>query len=231
MHFIPPDLTITGASVDSGTTAAGETIQVSWTTANQGDGATYQSWYEKVYLSYDNVLSSDDYTSYYWEKYEYGPLDPGGTFDRTLSITLPTDRTGAYLLFVADTSERLVEASETNNVFALPVTMPSPDLEVNAASVNKSVVGGNDRSVLLTYTVTNSGNADAFVSYWYDRYYLSDDQTWDQDDTSLGSQSTSYVEGFSTPFGPGASYQVVDKSVSIPRRRCREQVSPGGDGS
>ena len=215
VHFIPPDLTITGASVDSGTTTAGETIQVSWTTANQGDGATYQYWYDKVYLSYDSVLSSDDYSSYYWEKYESGTLDSGGTFDRTMSITLPTNRTGAYLLFVADVNNSLVEGSETNNVAAVAVDMPSPDLEVTAASTDRSVVGGNNLSLTVTYTVRNSGDANTFTTNWYDRFYLSDDQVWDQEDTSMGYQYASYAEGFSAPFGPGASYQ-VEKSVTIP---------------
>ncbi|MFC1859725.1 CARDB domain-containing protein, partial [Thermodesulfobacteriota bacterium] len=190
VNFIPPDLIVQNASIVSGTVDKGQTIDVTWTVQNIGEGQALGSWYDRIYLSNDSSLDLDD-TQIGNYQYAADSTLPNkwDTYTLNQSVYLPTGVTGHYLLFVADWNSIQQESDETNNAKAVPVQYPNPDLafdETNPATIDPTTVGSNDLSTSLTYTVKNVGSdiTPSYV-YSYDRFYLSDDAILDGSDDQL----------------------------------------------
>ncbi|WP_205678900.1 CARDB domain-containing protein [Aquisphaera insulae] len=214
-----PDLKVTSLTVPNTTPKSGETIRVGWTVSNIGTRATREDeWVDRVYLSLDPSLDFGD--QLLGESLRSGaPLAIGGTYDRTLDVSLPDGIQGTFYILVfvdsnvtgplppADPSLRYEYYSgdfvrmarvqefqdEGNNVTSssLPITLtPPPDLKVSLVDVPAQVIAGQPFS--LTYTVTNAGpgGTPARQSSWDDYIYLSRDAFLDlQADRYLGAVS------------------------------------------
>ena len=138
------------------------------------------------------------------------PLDPGASYSRNPTITLPSVPAGSYyMLFVADSSHNQAETDETNNVRAVPITLTplDVDLVVTAATAPASAKPG---PVDISWTVTNQG-ADPITGYWTDYVYLSKDQTYDFSDSYVTSGSHYSTE----PLGPGES-DTIAQTANLP---------------
>jgi hypothetical protein len=209
-----PDLVITNATVNAIVVNqnGSYSIPVTFTVTNSGGVAAPASWYDLAYLSTDSALDNLD-VNFGWTN-RGATLAPLASYTVTATYTTATGTAaGAYTLFMkADGSGsmvggtnmdagRVAEASESNNAYAVPITLPArPDLQVTSASIGAVGVNQNGSySVPITYTVTNAG-ASAAQPSWYDLAYLSTDATLDNSDLNFGWTS------HATSLAPGASY-------------------------
>ncbi len=205
-----PDLTITAASAPS-TAIVSQTINVSWTDKNIGvNPADASYWYDEVYLSTTPNLSGS--YVYAGEFSVSGPLAAGSSFTQNQSIQVPSGLgTGAlYLVFDVNAFGYQSETDETNNTFAVPITLSAPELVVSSVTSTMTVAALN-QTIPVSWTVTNDGNVQAPAS-WYDRVWLSSSPT---------SLSGTYYDlgdfytGSLTPLGAHQSY-TQNQNVLIP---------------
>jgi RHS repeat-associated protein len=204
-----PDLIVSNATAPASVTV-GATIGVTWDVKNQGAVAANADWYDRVVISTDQVFgnSDDTYLTEVWQG-SLTPLAAGATYSRTLNVTLPSTATGdRYLLFKADNYNYQGEIDENNNVYSVPINISASDLQITATSAPSTAILGE--TVELTWTVTNNGTGAASQD-WYDRVFLSNNQTLDGGDV----QVTSELIGSQTPLAAGASY-TISKNVTLP---------------
>jgi subtilase family serine protease len=204
-----PDLIVSNATAPASVTI-GATISVTWDAKNQGTVAANADWYDRVVISTDQIFgnSDDTYLTEVWQG-SFTPLAAGATYSRTLNVTLPSTATGdRYLLFKADNYNYQSETDENNNVYSLPINISASDLQVTSTNAPTSAILGE--TVELTWTVTNNGTGAASQD-WYDRVYLSSNQTLDSNDVQVTSEWVSSQ----TPLAAGASY-TISKNVALP---------------
>ena len=152
----------------------GQTIQAIWTVRNRGSADAAGRWNERLYLSSGSnslqgatvllTLSSEQ------------PLAVGQSYTRTQAVVLPLSATlipGSYFLVLeADSDGVVAESNEGNNLAssALALTMPPlPDLVVG--SVSSPTQGLSGQSILVTWSVTNTGAAAA-LGPWRESVFL-----------------------------------------------------------
>ncbi|NCR78336.1 MAG: Na-Ca exchanger/integrin-beta4, partial [Microcystis aeruginosa K13-06] len=204
-----PDLIVSNATAPASVTV-GATISVTWDVKNQGTVAANADWYDRVVISTDQIFgnSDDTYLTEVWQG-SFTPLAAGATYSRTLNVTLPSTATGdRYLLFKADNFNYQGETDENNNVYSLPINISASDLRVTSTNAPTSAILGE--TVELTWTVTNNGTGTASQD-WYDRVYLSSNQTLDSNDV----QVTSEWIATQTPLATGANY-TISKNITLP---------------
>ncbi|GAB1544710.1 hypothetical protein NUACC21_73860 [Scytonema sp. NUACC21] len=198
----------------------GETIQVSWTVTNQGDGAVVptsldlgdgvvqlDNWVDSVYLSDDTELDldgsdRDTLLTTRTIKLQTPLAANGGTYDQQLvDIIIPeTAITGSkYLLFVTDRDNNQYEDNKTNNVQARAIAITAPDLQVESLDIVSSNVLGSP--ITLNWTVRNTGDGTA-TRNWRDRFYLSTDGTISDDDIVIWTEDIINT----TPFAKNTTY-------------------------
>ncbi|MBX9255662.1 type I secretion C-terminal target domain-containing protein [Desmonostoc muscorum CCALA 125] len=199
-----PDVDLVVTSAQTSTTATlDENISLSWTVTNQGTNTAFADWYDTVYISDDQFLdSSDTYITQEWVAVNT-PLAPGSSYTINRNISFPTTKVGdRYLLFVADRYNDQSETNETNNVFAQPITISSPDVDLVVTAVNAPTSAFLNQTISLSWTVKNQGT-DTTFNNWYDEVYVSDDQFLDEGDTYL---TIRFTQGNNTPLASGGSY-------------------------
>ncbi len=95
-------------------------------------------------------------------------------------ITKPGSR---YLLFVTDLDNEQGETDETNNVYAAPIEIKGPNLNISETSgLDIPLYGGGVHN--FSWTVNNTGETNANAD-WYDSVYFSEDEVYDSSDTQL----------------------------------------------
>ncbi|MEI6445074.1 MAG: CARDB domain-containing protein, partial [Nostocales cyanobacterium ELA583] len=204
-----PDLIVTNASAPESVTV-GQTFSVSWDVKNQGTFTASADWYDRIVVSTDQIFGNNDdtYLTAVWEG-ALTPLAAAGTYTKTLNVTLPSTATGdRYLLFKVDGYDNQGETDETNNVKAVAINISAADLQVTAATAPTTAVLGE--TVELTWTVANKGTGTA-TRDWYDRIYLSSDQTFNFGDV----QVTQEYISTQTPLAKDGSY-TISKNVVLP---------------
>jgi Ca2+-binding RTX toxin-like protein len=202
-----PDLSITATAPD--TANLGETIQVSWTVTNQGDGVALADWADYVYLSDDTELDLDGSDKLLTIRTidVQTPLVPHGegtegTYEQLLvNVTIPeTATTGSkYLLFVTNRDNNQHEDNKTNNLQARAIALTAPDLQVESLDVVSNNILGNP--IILNWTVRNTGDGAA-TKNWRDRFYLSTDETISTDDLLIWTEEINNT----TPLAKNSTY-------------------------
>jgi subtilase family serine protease len=202
------DLAVTDVDAPSQPLAPGSSFEVSARLQNFGTvlALTSQLGY---YLSADAVLSTDD------QLVGAAVVEPptNGKFAQTGSLlSLPTG-TGPgqyYLLAVADYPDELIEDNELNNVFAQPLAVGAPSIDVyfdrfRSLTPSQPAAGG---TVLVEYYLINGSNVpldSARVGY-----FLSADRTFSPDDVLLGQETVDLRL-------PGLLREVyVERTLTIP---------------
>ena len=164
----------------------GETVDVTWTVTNDGQGTAYANWHDYIYLSEDENLSY--YADTYLTSLGTGsktPLAPGESYTVARRVTIPTNRQGEfYLLVNADAPNYQLEEDETDNLFAFPITVGEADLSVSSVVVPASAQFGE--TIDLSWTVRNQGNIPT-TKTWQERLWLSKDNTLSSDDRVIWS--------------------------------------------
>jgi hypothetical protein len=212
----PPDLIIPQQLSAPSSAEAGIQIPISFLVQNQGAFEAAPIWYDKVYLSPDNIFSPASDTSL-GTILRAGPLGAGLDYTVNTTVTLPTCISGNYYLFgIADSGNQIFEFdpkidAETNNSSSpkqLQINNAPPDLRVTA--VNSPAGGEAGEPIQIDWTVVNSGVGPTQTGTWYDRIFLS---------SSAGQGGTTISLGtflHSPPaLAPGEAYS-RSTSVTIP---------------
>ncbi len=160
----------------------GEIFPVSWTVSNLGLAATETNlWFDKIYLSRDADLSSDDVVL--GQRQRNGVLGVNEAYTQQINVLLPEGLSGEYFTIVcADATGLVVEGNDENNncrasqIITMIQAGPKPDLEM--VGVNAPSVGVSGQPVTIEWTVGNNGDTDASGT-WIDTVYLSLDQVFD----------------------------------------------------
>lgn len=211
------DLAVTSASL--GTIVVNHdgsySLPITYTVKNLGGAAASPTWYDLAYLSTSSTLDNTAANLSGFNSHN-GSLAVGSTYTATTTYTAASSSIpGAYTLFfkadghgpavgigsITDNGS-VTESVETNNVVAIPATLPTkPDLKITSATLGTVVVAQDGSyTIPITYTVTNAGGSTA-QPQWYDLAYLSTDATLDNSDVNLGS-----FANHSPSLASGASY-------------------------
>jgi subtilase family serine protease len=203
---IGPDLAVTSLTVPS-TAAAGATIVVSDTTANQGLDPAGGSQ-TRFYLSMNALFDGADTPL---QTRTVGALAAGASSVGSTSLTIPAATpTGAfYVIAMADAAGSVAESTETNNT-RYGLVRVGPDLQVT--SITAPARGASGGVVAISDTTRNAGAGSAGSSNT--AFYLSADYRLDAGDTLLAPQ---HAIG---PLAGGASSSAVT-NVTLP------DVAPG----
>jgi subtilase family serine protease len=189
-----PDLTPTVLSVPGSPVSPNQdgtyTIPLSFTVQNQGGSSATPTWTDRVYLSTDTTWDAGDVRIL--STAQFSALAAGSSYSINTPGTAPAGTApGDYWVIVyAEQLQQLFEANETNNtrVSATKVTLlPLPDLVPTSINFSGSPVprnGDGTWTLPVNWTVANQGGGDARPSWW-DRVYVSADQTWDGGDRQV----------------------------------------------
>ena len=159
-----PDLVVTDIKAPKDI-ESGSKFTVSFTVKNIGQTATVASqWMDVVYFSTDSTMNGPK--TQLMTKYNMGQLGINESYTQSYAITMPTEYSGKYYLFVkADYQGSLTELSENNNMsrFAdsiMVVLKPFPDIMVkDIQAAGTSLIPGD--SLQVNWKVQNIGVAPA----------------------------------------------------------------------
>ena len=168
---------------------SGGAIDVTWRVTNQGNIPSSGSWVDYVYLSEDSTIGNDRLLG----SFNFtGIIAPGASIDRTQTVSLPLATNGAHWLVVTTDANNAIRerpGTENNNTSFddIPINVslsPYPNLQVASAIGPASAFSSQETT--LRWIVTNVGNGNTNTPLWYDRVWLSLDQTLDSSDIYLG---------------------------------------------
>ena len=210
------DLSVTG-SASPPALKAGDTANVSFTVTNTGSATASGAWTDAVYYSTNSFFDASAVLLASIPHVGQPGVAVGDGYSVLTTVTIPPSSTGGthHFFFVADIDNALTEADETNNTRTASVAItPLPDLVItNQTAPASGRIGG---TIAVSYTVKNTGTADAVAGaygngyvFWYDSVYLSDDAVLDPGDTLLDSNPTG------SSLSPGGSY-INNRSLTIP---------------
>ena len=191
-----PDLQVTKVSADQ-IGDSGRPINVSWSVSNQGFGATgASSWTDDVYLSSSPTFqtSGSQAATLLGTFTHNGILAPLDSYTQNESVTLPNSISGPYYIFVTTNVGHTVyeyasnyDATANNTtgdptpvqVILLPPPPPPPppsslppsDLQVT--SIVPPTAAQSGQTVLVQWSVANTGPGVTSVSNWSDQVVLS----------------------------------------------------------
>ncbi len=217
-----PDLTVRELSVE-GAPTSGQAMTVRTTVANTGKNATRtDKWSDTYYLSASTVLNVNTATMI-GSKTHVGTVGVNGEYTNEVSLNMPADMQGNFMLFVVtDASDAVAELDENNNVKSIPIYVNGyadtpADLSITGIHAPAAIKAGED--VTISYQVGNMGEfaADGTLN---DVIYLSKNKTWDKDDVMVGvvsgkvsiepgEQATRSVTGRITNVAEGDYYVIV----------------------
>jgi subtilase family serine protease len=179
---IGPDLRIIDLTLPTIIIGPGQSISITETTKNQGEGIAGPSL-TQFYLSMDSRVDESDTLL---GSRTVPALEAGASDSKLSTMTIPGDTTVGnwYILAVADGEDVVTETLETNNIYARYVQI-GPDLRISELSVPPTVNPG--QSISVTETTKNQGGTLAEASTTL--LFLSMNSTVDESDTLLGSRS------------------------------------------
>jgi subtilase family serine protease len=116
-----PDLVAAGLTAPASVRAR-QVVSLGWTVGNEGSGAAKAPWMDIVYLSSDQTCCAGD-TALATVSHT-AALAPGASYAQTKSVTIPNRPPGNYFLILkVDTGGAVYEASESNNLRVVPLTI------------------------------------------------------------------------------------------------------------
>ena len=188
-----PDLIVSNI-IAPNTAQSGQTIDVAWTITNQGNTNASGTWSDRVFLSDNDSIGNDLLLGTFSFT---GTIASGTSITRTQAVSLPLDINGNRRIVVqSDIFNQIQErlGSENNNTTiddqVIKVNLsPYPNLQV--ASVTAPTTAFSSQETVIKWVVTNTGNGNTNTPLWYDRVWLSLDQTLDSSDIYLGQAANS----------------------------------------
>ena len=159
-----------------------------------GTGSTDAStWYDAVWLSQDESLAGGGAgfpDVFLGSTLNASFLNPGESYNNSLTVTLPRKAEGLYYFLVkTDSFSHVFEfGNEDDNVGSGSQTdvqvTPPPDLQVTAADAPLATFSG--QPMILSWTVTNRGQRGTAEGFWHDSFFMSADTALDGTDYPLG---------------------------------------------
>jgi RHS repeat-associated protein len=218
IQLVAPNLVIDDSITAPSSASVYETINLSWTVSNQGDGAAVSNWTDAVYLSEDTAFDAEDTLLTSRIVTNPSPLAADGSYTVSVQAQLPIDKTGDYhLLFRTDSGNTQVESNNQDNIRAVPIVIDNNGPNLSLTLDNAPEVAQLNQSIALGWTVSNLGGISAAAN-WVDEVYLSKNtQLGDRDDVRITSRGV----GVSSPLAPNENY-IARQSGTIPR-----DVAPG----
>ncbi|MEL6109842.1 MAG: CARDB domain-containing protein, partial [Planctomycetota bacterium] len=213
------DLVPTVSSAPTNATS-GQSVDVTWSTRNDGVRATSGSWVDRIYLSADGVLSSEDVLLASSSSSQSLEIDAIGNFSE--SVVLPERIEGEYFIIVHvnSNSNEFEFLFDNNNTIASDslqiIRRPESDLIPTIVDVSPAVTSGSPFDI--TFSVSNTGEGDT-VTNWQDLVVLSSDAEYDATDVPLGI-FTSPSE--SLPLNAGGGAYTMTHPLTLP-----ESISEG----
>ena len=178
LHRAAPDISVSAIqSPATGQTGASATIN--WTVTNTGDADATGPWTDIIYLASD---AQGDNLRALGSLVFNGTVAAGASVTRTATVTLPGSIGDAWFIVKADAGNILVEnpgASSKEAVSTAPIDIsypPAPNLAVSSIGAPVTALAG--RQAVVSWTVTNSGDAAA-DGPWTDNVYLASDAAGD----------------------------------------------------
>ncbi len=165
------DLAVTSVTAPTGPAAVGSTITVGFTVVDAGVATTAGSWDDSVYLSPDGTVSPD--AILLGRVTHTGDLAAGGTYNGSLTATLPPTAARAYhVVVLADSAGRVADTDRANNLGAAAGTIATtvPTLALGS-SVSGTIAPGEERLYLLdlptgaTVQLTLTGTAELLAGH------------------------------------------------------------------
>ena len=213
VHLVAPDLAVQSLDAPASATAS-HGLTVSYRVGNEGVLVTPASaWTDTYYLSSDATLNTSA-DMVLGSQTHYGVLEPGESYDRSVTWTLPNGTSGTYYLFVvADSGQAGFEPDRTNNVRRSgPIAIASnpADLFILHGSATAPGNAAAGSTILVSWKESNQGRGDTAVDNWVYKVFASPDAIRSSDDLLLASIAHQGI------LGSGESYQANNQLVSIP---------------
>ncbi|WP_372898838.1 CARDB domain-containing protein, partial [Stieleria sp.] len=179
---VPPLVDLLPTSVSGPATGQPRTPSVfTWTAINQGDAATPDRWFDRIYLQ---STSASGFRHLVGGVFQAEPVAPGESYLSMMTVDLPDLPDGEYRIILAtDDTDRLSEGPyESNNTLVGgTVRIDHPDIVVQDLTVPATANSGQTLPVNFEFVNQGTGVASA----WQQRIYLSDDLTVSADDRLL----------------------------------------------
>ncbi|MBK9336183.1 MAG: hypothetical protein IPM98_06205 [Lewinellaceae bacterium] len=187
--ILTPDLAVSniliGPNADSG-----DTILIQWTVQNTGTGKlNNRQVTDRILLSTNSTYAAGNFTAL-GELTGQLTLDPGASQNRQFHGVLPNGISGQYYIYVFSDAPTLVyeNGSESNNVNAngtgLVVNL-SPWVDLVPMSISVPGAANAGATIVVSYTVKNSGTAATQGQSWTDRVYLQSSPIWNPNGAQL----------------------------------------------
>ena len=214
-----PDLVVESVSADVVGAYFGDTIAVTYTVRNTGNGTAVGG----VVSDAIGLAADPGGPAVHWLRTvaagDAFPLGPGEPFERTVNVDLPAEGVLAtgdfYLVVETDASGAQAESDESNNVGIATSAIafseaPEADLVVEsvAADVATAYFG---ETMSLTYTIRNTGGATADSTTIQDRLGLATDPMGPVVHTL-----TTFVSGDALPLEPTEFFERI-LNVELPQ--------------
>lgn len=171
---------------------SGQNVTVECVYANKGEHKTRQSkWTETYYLSSSNTLNVYSSTQI-GNRVHTGALDVGEEYVSRVTLNIPKDIEGNFVVFsVIDAKGVVYEVDENNNKRSYPLYVngnikSASDLTVSGIVAPGEIRAGEDFT--MSYSIDNVGEFAA-KGVCKDIIYLSKDNVWDIDDQMVGTVS------------------------------------------
>ncbi len=215
-----PDLSPSALAVAAGAIESGGPLTLTWTVTNAGTTPVRAPTGDR--LSLVNVATGERlvFQSLSYSAAELAALAPGGTIQRSTTVTLPEGLRGAGLLRAEIATDRapfdngfgeVLESDEGNNIAVVETTSTLrlyADLAVTSVIAPPSATGGT--VIRVDWTVENQSTVAA-AGDWIDRVVFSTDSVLGNgDDVTLGEVARSGL-------GARASYS-AGLDVTLPSR-------------
>lgn len=186
-----PDLCVTSLTADE-TAWSGQKITLKSTFANKGAHKTRQTrWAEDYYLAQSNILNTRTATKI-GSRVHNGALEAGAEYKSSISVTIPPNLEGNYMIFaVIDGGDAIYESDENNNHRSIPIfingkNVCATDLTISNIAAPSHINAGEEFG--LSYKITNQGEFQA-KGMCREVIYLSSDNLLDADDVMVGTVS------------------------------------------
>ena len=176
-----PNLIVSAIGISAAKASNSQSVTVQWTTANEGALTARPVWYERVYLSSDQVFSqSSDRVLAVFPRSD--SLQSLGSISTQQVVNIPANTAeGEYYFFVlTDAEDNIYEnpAEDDNaSVASSKIQIVNPDLR--GLSLTAPATASSEQTIDIQWKVRNDSQAGIYNTTWMDRVYLSVDDTFD----------------------------------------------------
>lgn len=217
IHATSASKTYADLRLDSLTTPAlgvgGEPVTLSWTVSNKGQVDTAAAWNDQVVFSNDAIIGNADDVVIGTVRHA-GSLHSGESYSQSATVSIPMRTQGRYYLGVRSDSAAEVLEPDTrldNTSSARSIDLSTPYADLIATQVSVPANAQSSENILITWVVTNHGNATTDLALWNDRVVLSSDASFSADDIVLSGSVT-----HAGLLAPGQSY-TGRATLTLPR--------------